>query len=161
VVDPVVLIGVPRLFLTLRLQDALINKFTPNAERMNTLGSGDNDDLSRPREVSEIHIEWTDDEEFVDTDPDGAYMSAPSRTVVEEPIPVAESTQGEFQMQFANMPAQLGGEGVFNWVPNADSDSTLALNSRVLAPGLRSIKKETLESQDTVADPDLVCLSQR
>jgi hypothetical protein len=88
-------------------------------------------------------------------------MSAPSRTVAEEPIQVAESTQGEFRMHFANMPAQPGGEGVFNWVPNADSDSTLSLNSRVLAPGIRLIKKETLESQDTVADPDLVCLSQR
>jgi hypothetical protein len=132
----------------------------PNAERMNTLGSENDDEMTRQREVSEI-TEWTGNEEFVDTDPDEAYMSAPSRTVVEKHTPVTGSTQGDFQMQFASMPAQHGGEGVFNWVPNADSDSTLAPNSRVLAPGLRSIKKETLESHDTVADPDLVCLSQR
>jgi hypothetical protein len=74
---------------------------------------------------------------------------------------VAESTQGEFQMLPADMPAHSGGEGVFNWVPYADSESTLALNSRVLAPGLRSIKKETLESQDTATNSDMVCLSQR
>jgi hypothetical protein len=136
-------------------------KLTPNAERMNTQGSGEDDDLSQPKEGSEIRIEWTDDEPFEDPDSDEAYISAPSRTIAEKPLPVVESTQGEFQMRFADMPAQSGGEGVFNWVPNADSVSTFALNSRVLAPGLRSIKKETLESQDTVANPDLVCLSQR
>jgi hypothetical protein len=59
------------------------------------------------------------------------------------------------------MLTQPGGEGIFDWVPNADRDSTLALNSMVFDPGLRSIKKETLESQDTVTNPDLVCLSQR
>jgi hypothetical protein len=128
---------------------------------MNTQGSGEDDDLSQPKEVSEILTEWTDDEQFEDTDPDEAYISAPSRTVAEKPLPVAEITQGEFQMRSADMPAHPGGEGVFNWVHNADSESTLALNSRVLAPGLRSIKKETLESQDTVTYPDLVCLSQR
>jgi hypothetical protein len=69
----------------------------PNAERMNTQGSRNDDEITRPREVSEI-TEWTDNEEFVDTDPDVAYMSAPSQTVAEKQTTVTGSTQGEFQM---------------------------------------------------------------
>jgi hypothetical protein len=78
---------------------------------MNTQGLGVDDNLSQPKEVSAIRTEWTDDEQFVDTDPDEAYMSPPSRTVAEKPLLVAESTQGRVSNAFYRYAYPTWGRG--------------------------------------------------
>jgi hypothetical protein len=147
---------------------------TSNAERMDVqpvkprtcVGTGVADEHVQPTDGNALLTKWTDDNQFDDTDPEEVYASPPSQTIMDIPLPVAESTQGEIQVtvvaRYAYLPAQTGVEGMFGRVPNVDYESPFIRSSRVLAPGPRTIKWETsLESKDTVSYPDQVCLSQR